>query len=185
MLRGKHGNEEEIKHRASADTSDSRTMGDVNGKFDLGGSAPASFVSIFVCRVIPPYRFIPYATPMFDVFHRVIRPKPSIGTGEPRGRLPSETEERTSEKEVPTLVESNRNNRIDFSAPKRYLAEGCGKVLMSPCLPWASLLPPEEVCRPTQLTTGVRGRDIPRRSGTIRGQKWVKGRALKGKKMIR
>jgi hypothetical protein len=43
MLRGKHGNEEEIKHRASADTSDSRTMGDVNGKFDLGGSAPASF----------------------------------------------------------------------------------------------------------------------------------------------
>jgi hypothetical protein len=72
MLRGKHGNEEEIKHRASADTSDSRTMGDVNGKFDLGGSAPASFVSIFVCRVIPPYRFIPYAMPMFDVFHRVI-----------------------------------------------------------------------------------------------------------------
>jgi hypothetical protein len=43
MLRGKHENEEESKHRASAGTSDSRTMGDVNGKFDLGGSAPTPF----------------------------------------------------------------------------------------------------------------------------------------------
>lgn len=53
------------------------------------------FVSIFVHRVIPPHRFLPYATSMFDVFHRVIRPNPSSGTGEPRGRRPSETEERT------------------------------------------------------------------------------------------
>jgi hypothetical protein len=43
MLRGKHENEEKSKHRASAATSDSRTTDDANGKFDLGGSAPASF----------------------------------------------------------------------------------------------------------------------------------------------
>lgn len=86
------------------------------------------FVSIFLCRVIPPYCFIPYTTSMFDVFHRVIRPNPSTGTGEPRSRRPSETEDRTFQKKrYPLLVESNRNNRLDCSAPKRHMAESCGE----------------------------------------------------------
>jgi hypothetical protein len=82
----------------------------------------------FVSRVIPPYCFIPYATSMFDVFYRVIRPNSSTGTGEPRCRLPSEMEERRFQKKrYPLLVESNRNNRIECSAPKRHMAESRGQ----------------------------------------------------------
>jgi hypothetical protein len=99
LVRGNHGNEEEIKHRASAGANDPRPPGDANCKFDLGTSVLVSLFRIYLrisCH--PPYRFIPYATSMFDVFHRVIRPNPSTGTGQPRCCLPSETEERTFRK---------------------------------------------------------------------------------------
>jgi hypothetical protein len=82
------------------------------------------------------------------------------------------------------LVESNRNNRLDCSVPKRYMTEGCGKGIILLSYPYCSLLPPEEVCRPTQLTTGVRARDIPKAIRNHQTAEVGKGESAQGKKMI-